>query len=233
MLNQDNIKCSTCKSRLNSIFAELNPDTIQKIEEIKSCQQFQKGDVVFQEGTYPRGLFCVHSGKIKVVQNGSDGKEQILHLINDGDVMAHRAIFGEDTFSCSAIAMEESQVCFIPRKPFYDMVETNAKLALKFAHLLADELKEAETKITHTAQKPVRNRIAEALLILKDNYGFEVDGKTLAVAIKREELANLAGTTRETATRFLYEFQRIGLLEIDGKKIKILQEAKLNDLIEA
>lgn len=233
MPDQNEIKCSQCKARFDSIFSDLSSDVMHKIEELKSCQVYQKGDVVFQEGTYPRGLFCVHSGKIKVVQNGSDGKEQILHLINDGDVMAHRAIFGEDTFSCSAIAMEESQVCFIPRKPFYEMVENNAKLALKFAHLLADELKEAETKITHTAQKPVRNRIAEALLILKSNYGFEADGKTLNVAIKREELANLAGTTRETATRFLYDFQRSGILEIDGKKIKILLENKLNTILES
>ena len=232
MQHHDDIKCSSCQSRLDSIFADLSPDILNSIENIKTCQVYKKGEMIFQEGTFPRGLFCVHSGKIKVVQNGSDGKEQILHLINAGDVMGHRAIFAEDTFSCSAVALEDTQVCFIPRKPFYEMAEDNAKLALKFAHLLADELKEAETKITHTAQKPVRNRIAESLLILKENYGFEDDGKTLALTIKREELANLAGTTRETATRFLYEFQREGSIEIIGKKIKLNSLSKLEELVK-
>lgn len=224
------IKCTTCQSRLKSIFSDQNPSIVDELERIKICQHYKKGEIIFQEGSYPRGLFCIYTGKIKVVQKGVDGREQILHLINAGDVMAHRAIFANDTFSCSAIAMEDTQICFIPRKPFYELAEKNAKLALKFAHLLADELKEAETKVTHTAMRSVKSRIAEALIILKDNYGLESDEQTLSITIKREELANLAGTTRETATRFLYEFQRSGFIEIKEKKIKIINLKELSIL---
>ena len=100
-------------------------------------------------------------------------------------------------------------------------------------HLLSDELKEAERKITNTAQLPVKNRIAQSLLSLKKNYGVEGDNKTINVSIKREELANLAGTTRETATRLLYELQEQNLIELVGKKIKILDEKLLNSLSNA
>jgi CRP/FNR family transcriptional regulator len=225
-----NTSCQTCKSRIDTIFKDLSQAEMSQLNTIKTCQFFKKGDVLFNEGAYPRGLFCVHSGKIKITQIGTDGKEQIVHLIHDGNTMGHRAIFGDDIFSCSAVAMEDSHVCFIPKVPFYAMVENNAKLAINIAHLLSDELKEAEHKITHTAQRPVRDRVAESLLILKKNYGFEEDQCTINVTIKREDIANLAGTTRESATRCLYDFQTNQIIELDGKKIKILQLKKLTEI---
>jgi CRP/FNR family transcriptional regulator len=225
-----NTSCQTCKSRIDTIFKDLSQAEMSQLNTIKTCQFFKKGDVLFNEGGYPRGLFCVHSGKIKITQIGTDGKEQIVHLIHDGNTMGHRAIFGDDIFSCSAVAMEDSHVCFIPKVPFYAMVENNAKLAINIAHLLSDELKEAEHKITHTAQRPVRDRVAESLLILKNNYGFEEDQCTINVTIKREDIANLAGTTRESATRCLYDFQTNQIIELDGKKIKILQLKKLTEI---
>lgn len=222
--------CSACKARINSIFKELKGDALNKLDEAKSCKQYHKGEVIFNEGSFPRGLFCVQSGKIKLSQIGADGKEQILHLAHDGDVMGYRAILGKDTYSCSALALEDSKVCFIPKTQFNNLVENNGKLTLQIVHLLTDELKEAERKITNTAQQPVKNRIAQSLISLIKNYGFEQDQTTINVSIKREELANLAGTTRETATRLLYDLQEQKIVELAGKKIKILNELLLNNL---
>lgn len=215
---------------MNSIFMDLSHDDLNKLDTIKHCQLYKKGEELFHEGSYPRGLYCVQSGKIKVMQTGTDGKEQIVHLIHDGNIMGHRAILSDDTYSCSAIAMEDSHVCFIPKAPFYQMVENNSKLALKIAHLLSDELKEAEQKITHTAQHPVKDRVAQALLILKKNYGMEADEQTINVVVKREELANLAGTTRETATRLLYELQDQKIIELNAKKIKLINVSMLIEI---
>jgi CRP-like cAMP-binding protein len=221
--------CRFCPVRPESIFQGLTEKEMLEVDQIKTCQFFRKGDTVFTAGTYPRGLFCVQSGKIKVTQRGADGREQIVHLIHDGDVMGHRAIFGEDTFSCSAVAMEDAHICFLPKDALYRMVEQNPKLALRFAHLLADELKEAEHRITQTAQRPVRDRVAEALLTLSDHYGLDSDGQTLKLTVKREELANLAGTTRETATRMLYALQTEGLIELQGKRIRLLDMDGLSE----
>lgn len=226
----ENQSCSKCQSRLGSIFKDLGPEALEQLNVMKQCQFYKKGEALFQEGAHPRGLFCVQSGKIKVAQSGSDGKEQIVHLIHDGNTMGHRAIFGDDIFSCSAVAMEDSHVCFIPKNPFYKMVESNSKLAINIAQLLSNELKDAERKITNTAQRPMKDRVAEALLILKKNYGFEEDLQTLNIKIKREELANIAGTTRETVTRILYEFQEQNILFLIGKKIKILNEELLLEI---
>lgn len=227
MKQEEHIGCNACKSRMDSIFNELSQDEIGKLDQIKHCQFYKKGEILFHEGAYPRGLYCVQSGKIKITQTGVDGKEQIVHLIHDGDVMGHRAILSEDTYSGTAVAMEDSHVCFIPKAPFYSMAETSSKLALKIAHMLSNELREAEQKITHTAQRPVRDRIAQCLLILKKNYGVEPDGATINMIIKREDLANLASTTRESATRLLYDLQEQKIIELVGKKIKIIDEQKL------
>lgn len=229
-MNQEHIGCDQCKSRLDSIFNDLKKNEVSTLDSIKKCQFYKKGESIFTEGAYPRGLFCVQSGKIKVTQFGMNGKEQIVHLIHSGDVMGHRAIFGDDTFSCSAIAMEDSHVCFISKAPFYQMVEESSHLALKFAHLLATELKEAEQRISQSALRPVKERLAKSLLILIENYGFESDQATINIIVKREDLANLSGTTRETATRYLYELQEDKIIELIEKKIKIIKFKELKSL---
>jgi CRP-like cAMP-binding protein len=219
--------CNNCKARLSSTFSELNLDDTLWLNEIKLSKAYKKGELIFKEGNYPKGLFCVHSGKIKVAQLGDDGKEQIVHLINNGDIMGHRAILGDDQYSCSSMAMEDSQVCFIPKDAFNGMLNNNAKLALKIAHLLADELKALEKKVTHSVQNSVRERVAESILQLKQNYGMRPDNQTINVVVTREDLANLAGTSRETATRYLYEFQNLNVIQLVGKTIKVLDEKKL------
>lgn len=230
MQTEKHIDCSTCAARINSIFKELKNEDLLQLAENKSCKHYHKGELIFNEGAYPRGLFCVQSGKVKLSQMGTDGKEQIVHLANDGDIMGYRAILGEDTYSCSAMALEDSKVCFIPKTQFNELLENNSKLTLQIVHLLSDELKEAERKITHTAQQPVKNRLALSLISLIQNYGYEEDNITLNVSIKREELANLVGTTRETATRLLYDLQAQKIIELSGKKIKIIDEVQLTIL---
>jgi CRP/FNR family transcriptional regulator len=191
------------------------------MDEMKTCHLYKKGEELFQIGRHPKGLFCVIKGKIKVYQKGMDGKEQIVHLISDGNIMGHRALFGEDTYSCSAIALEETQVCFLPKSKFFEMISNEGKLTFKIAQLLANELKAAEDIITSTAQQPVLERVAKMLLVLQKQYGFMEDQTTINIEMKREDFANIVGTTRETATRCLYQFKKEGLIDLIGKRIRI------------
>lgn len=227
MKTKNCISCKNCQSRIISVFKDLNAEELKTLDNIKTTEFYKKGDVLFSEGNHPRGLYCVKSGKIKVSQLGADGKEQIVHLIHDGNVLGHRALLGKDTYSGTALVLEDSQICFIPKTEFYEMMENNGKLTLEIANLLANELKEAERKITTTAQHTVKERIAQSILFTKDHYGLEADQKTINISLKREEMANLAGTTRETATRILYELQTDDIIELNGKRITIVNEAKL------
>jgi CRP/FNR family transcriptional regulator len=216
------VHCQACGSRSKSIFCELHSEEINALDTNKESTLYKKGQVIFNEGSRPRGLFCVNSGKIKVSKTGDEGKEHILHLAKAGDVMGYRAILSGDTYSCTATALEDSIICFVPRTHFFNMVEENGKLSMQVIKLLSEELKTAEKSITDLAQKPVRERLAEALLFLKETYGFEEDEKTINVKMTREELANVIGTATESAIRLLSEMNKERIIELDGKKIKIL-----------
>ena len=222
-----NTNCQSCTENSKSIFCALKTDEIEFINSRKNGKVFEKGELIFHEEAASKGVFCIQKGKVKVSQLGIDGKDQILHLAKDGDVMGYRATLSGDTYSCSAVALEKSHICFIPKEVFLVLVESNPKLALKFIYLLSEELKKIETNITKITQRPVKERIAQSLLLLKNKYGLETDSSTINIIIKREEIANLAGTTRETATRILYHFQDDKIIELKGKKIKILNLSRL------
>jgi CRP-like cAMP-binding protein len=227
-MNQpEHISCIQCNSRLRSIFNEVGSMDIEVMDTSKTCQFFKKGQLIFEEGDYPHGLYCINTGKIKVTQTGIDGREHIVHLCKDGNVMGYRAVLSGDKYSCSSVALENSSVCFIPTKVFVSMVEKDPKLAFKIIHLFSNELKAAERNITDIAQKSVKERLAQGLLLLKESYGMESDNATLNIIMTREDIANVVGTVRETAIRLLFELEREGILALEGKKIKILDAPKL------
>ena len=222
MSNEIHKDCNNCVQGSKSIFCALKTEELELINQSKRCQIFEKGETIFQEAAAPKGIFCIEKGKVKVSQLGFDGKDQILHLAKDGDVMGYRATLSGDIYSCSATAIEQSHICFIPKDVFISLVEKNSKLALQIIHLFSKELKKIETNLTKITQRPVKERIAQSLLLLKNKYGVEADEATINITIKREEIANMAGTTRETATRVLYHLQENNVIELLGKKIKII-----------
>lgn len=107
------------------------------------------------------------------------------------------------------------------------ILQKDGVLSMEIMKLLSDDLRKAEISITHLAQKPVRERLAEALLFIKETYGFETDNSTLNLKLSREELANLVGTATETVIRLLSEFKSDSIISLEGKKIKIISIHKL------
>jgi CRP/FNR family transcriptional regulator len=158
---------------------------------------------------------------------GDDGKEQIIRLVKAGDILGYRALLSGERYSASAEALEDTQVCFIPRDLFVKILKLDSNLAFEMMKLLSDELHRAEVKLTHLAQKPIRERLAETLLFIKETYGYEADGVTLNVRLSREDIANLVGTATESAIRLLSEFKKDGMIDLEGKKIKIIHPKEL------
>lgn len=220
-------ECAQCASRQKSIFCELHADELAEVEYHKGCVSYKKGQLIFGENGWPLGLYCVNEGKIKLTHAGVDGKDQIIRLARDGDVLGYRALLSGDRYSNSAIALDDSSVCFIPKDVFFKLIEKNAALSLQIMRMLSANLKSAQQRITDMAQKPVRERMAESLLFLKETYGFEADGATLNVPVSREDLANMAGTATETAIRLLSDFKQEGLVELPGRRIRIINLNKL------
>lgn len=225
--DHDSSTCQTCAQRFKSIFCKVREEYVTTINEQKICNTYKKGQVLFHEGSYPFGVYCINDGKIKLSHQGDNGKEQIVRLLNSGDVLGYRALLSGDRYGASAVALEDTKVCFIPKEIFVTALKNDTGLAFEMMKLLSDELHKTEVKLTHLAQKPIRERLAETLLFIKETYGFEADGTTLNVRLSREEIANLVGTATESTIRLLSDFKKDGMVELDGKKIKILKHQLL------
>ena len=219
--------CDECKSRINNVFCSLTGEQITEMTIDKNCSMYKKGQLIFYEGNRPSGVYCINKGKIKIFQTGEEGKEQILRLAKEGDILGYRAMISGEPYSASAAVMEDAVVCFIPKKTFFGFLQDNAELSTKMMMLLSHDLKEAESRITGLAQKPVRERMAETILMLKEFYGLNGNDDTINAALSREDIANIVGTATETAIRILSDFRNEKLIDLQGKKIKVTNPSGL------
>lgn len=221
--------CEQCLIRLKSVFRILSHDEITLLQKNTINYHYQYGELIFKEGQRPFGLYIITKGKVKISKNGYQSREQIVRFARTGDLIGYRAMLNEELYSCSASAISDSELCFIPSDVIFDLMKVIPHLSLQFIKLLAEDLKTAEEKSMQLAQKTVRERVAEAILTLKEIYGFESDNATLNIELKRDEIAAIAGTVRETATRFLSELNHEKCIELSGKKIKILDLQRLEN----
>ncbi|MEX1190152.1 MAG: Crp/Fnr family transcriptional regulator [Bacteroidia bacterium] len=226
-LRPEKTDCADCEARGKSVFCDLHKDHLDYLNEEKGCTLYKKGQIVFNAGAYPHGLYCVKEGKIKIFRIGDEGKEQIVRLAKGGDILGYRALLSGDKYASGAEVLEDSKICFIPQKAFLCLVEGNGVLSMQLMKLLSKDLKNAEHRMIDLAQKPVRERVAEALLYLKNTYGFEDDGITISVSLSREDIANIVGTATETAIRLLSEFKNDKVIALKGKRISILDNQQL------
>lgn len=213
-------KCSTCGSRKDSVFCSLHSSQLDDIDQSKSCDGYTKGDTIFREGAFARGLFCVNKGKIKLSKAGSSGKEQIVRFAKAGDVMGYNAMLSKAPLSCSAVALEDAAICFIPADEFFGLIKEQPGFSLKMLELTARNWTEASRLITDMAQKTTKQRLAEMLLWLKETFGLD-DNDCIDINLSREELANLVGTATEAVIRLLSELKKSKLISLDGKRIRL------------
>ncbi len=219
-----NANCATCEIRSNSLFQSFCDEELTNLNDSKSCSYFKKNQPLFIEGNLPRGVFCMYQGKVKIFTRGDSGKEQIIHIAKEGEVIGFRAMFSGDPYKLSATTLEESNICFITKENFLDMIDTNPTLRKGIMKELSKELGERAVFITNMSQKSVRERLAYSLLILGDIY------KPDLINLSREDLANFVGTATETLIRLLKDFKDEGLIEIHARKLEVLDENKLTHL---
>ncbi|MFV0607249.1 MAG: Crp/Fnr family transcriptional regulator [Niabella sp.] len=205
----------------------MSEEEVGELAKHKSCSSAKRGQVLFSENGLPMGLYCINKGKIKLSTTGPDGKEQILRLVKEGDILGYRALVSNDRYHATAVVIEDAEFCFVEKAYFMNLVLTNPKLCISLFKKISDDLKSAEEHIVSLSQKNVRERMAEALLYFKATYGFEADGETLNVQFSREEIADFVGTSTESAIRLLSEFNHDRIIELERKKIKIINQEKL------
>lgn len=215
---------------LDLFFGELkNLQDIGKLSNSRTNKIFNKKQIIFSEGSYPNGLYFINKGKVKTYKTNSDNKELITGLHKEGDFIGYHALLEEGVYTESASALEDTEMSLVSKEDFFTLIYKNSEVSKKFIKMLSDNVVENEKALLNLAYNSVRKRLARALIELKTRYQKD-DSKPFSMAIFREDLANMAGTSQETTIRTLGDFRDEKLIEIHGGTITILNTGKLENM---
>lgn len=224
-------KCEHCIVREFSSLKALNKEELLKIASCKSTYTIKKGEPIFEEGETINGVYCIKEGFCKLSKLSTNGKDQIVKLVKAGELLGQRSMVSDEPANLTAIAIEDMEVCFIPKSEILGFFNTNNQFSLSLMKSVCGDLKDSDMHVVSMAQKTVKNRLAETLLYLQDNFGTNPDN-TLRVQLSREELAGMIGTATESCIRILSEFNKNGTIELIGKKIAIKDLNQLKKIAE-
>lgn len=203
---------------------------LQALSEDRETRHYRKKDFVFQEGSYPKQIYFINKGKIKICKTNDDGREFVISLHGQGDFIGYLAMLQNSTYLENAIVLEDAEVSMIPRDDFFQLLHNNRDVANRFIKLLASNVLDKEERLLELAYNSVRKRVADALLRLQTRYK-EADKKFFTMAVPRDDLASMVGTAKETVIRTLSDFKSEGLIEVHGSKITIKKTAELERML--
>lgn len=205
---------------------------MEELSDCKGCNQYHKGHLLFFEGSRPTGVFCVSRGAVKIYRMAGDGKMQIIKLAGAGDLVGHEAVLAQSHYKYFAEVLDEALVCYIPKGHFLHMLKENQMLTAMLMQQISLDLIHADKRTTSMASKPVRERVAEALLLLHEFFHSKNKDTQPEISLSREEVAAYAGTATETAVRVLSDFRQHKLIELGKRSISILNQAKLSRIAQ-
>lgn len=213
-------KCEQCILRQFNSLKYLTKEELVRISDCKTSKLVKKGQLIFNEGDMINGIFCVRDGICKLTKLSANGKDQIVKLVVKGDLIGQRSLVSEESTNLSATALNDMQVCFIPKHEIMRDLHENNDFTFNVLKVMAKDLKEADNLIVNMAQKSVRQRLAEALLYIYTAFGTDEKGM-LTIVLSREDYANIVGTATESIIRILSQFKKDRFISTKGKQIKI------------
>jgi CRP/FNR family transcriptional regulator, cyclic AMP receptor protein len=205
-------------------------NALEQLSENRRSRVFPKKTMIFFEGDYPNSLYFLNSGKIKTFKMNEDGKEFITGLFKPGEFIGYTAILENANYPDSGMVMEESEILTIPRMDFLALLNKNRDVANRFIKMLTSEIVEKENQLLNLAYNTVRKRVAQALVQLFKRYSDREGGKEFSMAISRDDLASMVGTTTESVIRTLSDFKEEGMIEIQGRNITLRDVQVLDNL---
>ena len=222
-------KCEQCVVRQFSSLKALNKDELLRMAECKTSYTIKKGEPIFEEGEVTNGIYCIKDGVCKLSKLSDNGKDQIVKLVKPGELLGQRSMISDEPANLSAVALEDMEVCFIPRSEVMQFFTQNNQFSMNVMRTICDDLKGADDHMVNMAQQTVRQRLGETLIYLEETFGKNEDG-SLHIQLSREELAGMIGTATESCIRLLSELNKSEYIELIGKKIKLLDKNKLKRL---
>lgn len=199
-------------------------EELRKLSEERKTKMLKRREILFEEGDYPRYLYFINSGKLKVFKTNEDGKEYIVSTHKPGEFVGYVDLLQDTKYTESAAGMEETEVSLIPKEDFIALMNANRDVASKMIKMLANNITDKEEQLLHLAYNSVRKRVAEAIVRLTEKEDEP------EINILRDDLARIVGTAKESVIRMLTEFKEDGYIEIVDGTINVLELEKLRNL---
>lgn len=219
-------KCDQCMIRELNSLKELSKDELIRISHCKTVKKISKGAILFNEGDHVNGVFCIKSGVCKVSKISENGREQIIHLNRKGDLLGQRSLISDETANLKATAVNDMEVCFIPKTEIVKDLQNNTNFSLSVLKNMAIALKDTDNSLVNMAQKSVKQRLAFTLLYLESTFGVKENG-AIDIQLTREDIANIIGTATESAIRLISELKKKGLIQLFNKDIVLIDKKAL------
>ena len=224
-------KCEQCIVRQFNSLKQLSKDELIRISSCKTSKFIKKGEVIFNEGEHINGVFCIKDGVCKVSKMSENGRNQIVNLVQRGDLLGERSLVSEQVSNLKAVALNDMEVCFIPKEEIVRDLANNNNFTMSVLKDMAKNLKSADNLIVDMAQKTVKQRLAETLLHLNSNY-YNQETNCIDLQLSREDFANIIGTATESAIRLLSDFKKKKYISFVGKNIQVNDTASLDRIVQ-
>ncbi len=209
------------------IFSDLPEETIEQISQVGIKKSFRKDTIVLMEEDESGALFIIVSGKVKVTRTSNDGREVILNILSESDIFGEMALLDGLTRSATVTAIEDSELFIIQRNQFLEFLKEHPEISIALMQELSKRLRTADMQIKSLSLKDAEGKVATVIVQLANDHGRIRQG---AVEIEKlplqQDLANMAGTSRETISRTLHSFAKKGLIELEGSRLRIYQFEK-------
>ncbi|PBQ30489.1 Crp/Fnr family transcriptional regulator [Sphingobacteriaceae bacterium] len=215
-----------------SFFDLLSEEELAKIKVTAQRKEFTKGEYLFKENTFSKGIYSIRKGKVKIFQTNSVGKQSVVYIYKKGEFFGYRPLLAEEPHPVSGVAMDNVVITFIPKDIFLEILNASPGLARRLLQNLTKEFTVWVNKLTVFSQYGVKERVALSLLILKRIYTVtEEKGKVVVISITRDDFAGFVGTAKETLVRMLRIFKDEKIISTRGTKITILKHKTLLNML--
>ncbi len=204
------------------IFTDLDDSTLARIEELGVSRSYKKDMLIMDENNNnSSGLFIITKGSVKVTRNDTEGREIILTILGDYEYFGEMSLLDGENPSANVAAMEDTELFYLGREQFMQLIEYNPKITYAILEGLIKRLRAADDKIKTLSLLKAEGKIVSAIIQLAELSGIMKQGLVEVDLPFQHDIANIAGTSRETVSRVLHSLEKKGLIQLDGSKIRI------------
>lgn len=204
------------------MFADLRDEILEKIFSLMQKRLYKRNNMILMEEDAGDTLFILNQGSVKITRLSDDGREVILSILGDGDFFGEMSIFDGESRSANVIALEDSEVFVLKRGDFLDLLEKHPKIAIALLQELAIRLRRSDQQIEGLSLSDAESRIAMSIIRLAEDLGVIKLGQVIIDNLPfQQDVANMAGTSRETVSRMLKLLERKGWIKRKGRQLII------------